>query len=154
MSGRLWPARSHGLSNSARRVFWGLLCLTYIAATARAQERREREPNSVYAERRAKLAAQADGPIILWGFTGREEVSQAYVFAQEENFYYLTGHNEEGAGLIIFPAGHKGDVSNVFARNSFSPRKEFAERKMERHSHVAPGSRHRSTHGICCREIV
>jgi len=34
----------------------------------------------------------------LWGFTGREEVSQAYVFGQEENFYYLTGHNEEGAG--------------------------------------------------------
>ncbi len=113
MSGRLCPVRSHGLSNSARRVLGGLLCLAYIAATARAQERREREPNSVYAERRAKLAAQADGPIVLWGFTGREEVSQAYVFAQEENFYYLTGHNEEGAGLIILPAGQKGDVSNV-----------------------------------------
>jgi Xaa-Pro aminopeptidase len=71
-----------------------------------AQQRREREPNSVYAERRAKLAAQIDGPILLWGYTGREEVSEAYVFAQEENFYYLTGHNEEGAGLIIFPAKH------------------------------------------------
>ena len=82
-----------------------MLCLAYIAATARAQERREREPNSVYAERRGKLAAQADGPIILWGFTGREEESQAYVFAQEENFYYLTGHNEEGAGLIILVNG-------------------------------------------------
>src|SRR5882757_3437990 len=103
MSGRLCPVRSHGLSNSATRVFGGLLCLAYIAATARAQERCEREPNSVYAERRAKLAAQADGPIVLWGFTGREEVSQAYVFAQEENFYYLTGHNEEGAGLILLP---------------------------------------------------
>jgi Xaa-Pro aminopeptidase len=68
-----------------------------------AQQRREREPNIIYAERRAQLAAKADGPIILWGFTGREEVSQANVFAQEENFYYLTGHNEEGAGLIIFP---------------------------------------------------
>ncbi len=78
---------------------WSLVCL----APLRAQQRREREPNSAYASRRAKLAAQADGPIILWGFTGREEVSQAYVFAQEENFYYLTGHNEEGAALIIFP---------------------------------------------------
>src|SRR5207302_89872 len=61
------------------------------------------EPNSVYAERRAKLASQVDAPIILWGFTGREEISQDYVFAQEENFYYLTGHNEEGAGLILLP---------------------------------------------------
>src|SRR6266480_177040 len=129
MSGRLWPVRSHGLSNSARRVFGGLLCLAYIAATARAQERREREPNSVYAERRGKLAAQADGPIILWGFTGREEVSQAYVFAQEENFYYLTGHNEEGAGLIILPAGQKGDVANVLRETLFLPAKNPQKEK-------------------------
>jgi Xaa-Pro aminopeptidase len=71
-----------------------------------AQQRREREPNSAYAARRAKLAAQVDAPIILWGLTGREEFSQAYVFAQEDNFYYLTGHNEEGAGLLIMPASH------------------------------------------------
>ncbi|HXY01391.1 MAG TPA: Xaa-Pro peptidase family protein, partial [Candidatus Limnocylindrales bacterium] len=45
-----------------------------------------------------------DAPVILWGFSGREEISEAYVFAQEENFYYLTGHNEEGAGLILLPA--------------------------------------------------
>lgn len=74
------------------------------ASAARAQERRDREPNSVYAQRRARLAAQVDCPIVLWGHTGREESAQTYVFAQEENFYYLTGHNEESAGLIIFPA--------------------------------------------------
>src|SRR2546426_6431976 len=129
MSGRLCPVRSHGLSNSATRVFGGLLCLAYIAATARAQERRERAPNSVYAERRAKLAAQADGPIVLWGFTGREDVSQAYVFAQEENFYYLTGHHEEGAGLIILPAGQKGDVSNVSRETLFLPAKNSQKEK-------------------------
>ncbi len=78
------------------------------APFAQAQERREREPNSVYAARRAKLAAQVDSPILLWGFTGREESSQAYIFAQEDNFYYLTGHNEEGAGLIILPSPKNG----------------------------------------------
>src|SRR5262252_5947933 len=80
-----------------------VLALNSIAWPAVAQQRRQREPNSVYAERRAKLASQVDAPIILWGFTGREEISQDYIFAQEENFYYLTGHNEEGAGLIILP---------------------------------------------------
>lgn len=88
-----------------------ILALFALAASApvtQAQQRREREPNSVYAERRAKLAAQADGPIVLWGFTGREESSQSYVFAQEDNFYYLTGHNEEGAGLIVLPAAKPG----------------------------------------------
>src|SRR2546429_5672769 len=129
MSGRQCPVRSPGLSNSARRVWGGLLCLAYIAAPARAQERREREPNSIYAERRAKLAAQADGPIVLWGFTGREEVSQAYVFAQDENFYYLTGHNEEGAGLIILPAGQQGDVSNVSRETLFLPAKNPQKEK-------------------------
>jgi Xaa-Pro aminopeptidase len=74
-----------------------------FAPTSAAQQRREREPNSVYAERRAKLAATADAPIILTGLTGREEDAQAYVFAQEENFYYLTGHNEEEAGLVLLP---------------------------------------------------
>jgi Xaa-Pro aminopeptidase len=78
--------------------FWSLL----EASTANAQQRREREPNSIYAARRAKLASEIDGPVVLWGYTGREEESQAYVFAQEENFYYLTGHNEESAALVIF----------------------------------------------------
>jgi Xaa-Pro aminopeptidase len=80
------------------------LGLASVPAPTEAQQRREREPNSAYAARRAKVAAQVDSPILLWGFTGREESSQAYIFAQEENFYYLTGHNEEGAGLIIMPA--------------------------------------------------
>jgi Xaa-Pro aminopeptidase len=79
------------------------LALIPFAASVNAQQRREREPNSAYAQRRAKLAATADAPIILTGLTGREEDAQAYVFAQEENFYYLTGHNEEEAGLILLP---------------------------------------------------
>jgi Xaa-Pro aminopeptidase len=87
-----------------RWVVAAVLFLSWSAQRVEAQQRREREPNSVYAERRAKLASQVDAPIILWGFTGREEASQDYVFAQEENFYYLTGHNEEGAGLILLPS--------------------------------------------------
>jgi Xaa-Pro aminopeptidase len=96
----------------SRRLFWQSDCGTLIllalaslpfALPAAAQQRREREPNSVYAQRRAKLAATADAPIILTGSTGREEDSQAYVFVQEENFYYITGHNEEEAGIILLP---------------------------------------------------
>jgi Xaa-Pro aminopeptidase len=70
---------------------------------AMAQQRREREPNSVYAERRAKLASNIDGPIVLLGYTGREVEAQTHIFAQEENFYYLTGHNEPEAALILLP---------------------------------------------------
>src|SRR5260370_40933264 len=121
MSGRLWPVGFLCPSNSATRASWGLLCLVCFTASARAQERREREPNSVYAERRAKLAAQVDGPIVLWGYTGREEVSQTYVFEQEENFYYLTGHNEEGPSLLILPLARGGDSANGTRETLFLP---------------------------------
>jgi Xaa-Pro aminopeptidase len=88
---------------------FGLLVIFLVglaaAFPAAGQQRREREPNSAYAQRRAKLAAQVDGPILLVGYTGREEESQSYVFAQEENFYYFTGHNEEGAALLLLPGG-------------------------------------------------
>jgi len=129
MSGRLWSVRSNGLLNSATAIFWGLLCLACLATSIRAQERREREPNSVYAERRAKLAAQADGPIVLWGFTGHEEVSQTYIFAQEENFYYLSGHNEEGAGLLILPAPKNGEATNGPRETLFLPAKNPQKEK-------------------------
>jgi Xaa-Pro aminopeptidase len=91
-------------------LIWLSACCS--APSAQAQERRDREPNSVYAERRAKLAAQVESPIVLWGLTGREESAQTYIFAQEENFYYLTGHNEEGAGLIILPAKSSSDAAS------------------------------------------
>lgn len=109
---------AHGAA--AGRIAVVLFCLACMVPLTCGQQRREREPNSVYAERRAKLAARVDGPIILWGFTGREEVSQAYVFAQEENFYYLTGHNEEGAGLVLLPAGKDsaaGDAASGARKN-------------------------------------
>ena len=80
------------------------MVLAALAISSAAQQRREHEPLEVYAARRARIAAEVDGPVILTGFTGREESSENYVFAQEDNFYYLTGHNEEGAGLIILPA--------------------------------------------------
>src|SRR5208337_3928605 len=93
MSGQAWP--------------WRLAAMFLLAICAllpaMAQQRREREPNSAYAARRAKLAANIDGPIVLLGYTGKEVEAQTYIFAQEENFYYLTGHNEEESALIILP---------------------------------------------------
>jgi Xaa-Pro aminopeptidase len=103
MSGRPIRRSSYEFVPRLATCALAFLSVSY-AVPANAQQRRERESNSAYAERRTKLAAQVDGPVVLWGFTGREEVSQAYVFAQEDNFYYLTGHNEEGAALVILSA--------------------------------------------------
>ena len=54
--------------------------------------------------------AAVNAPIVIFGYTGHEEANPSYVFMQEENFYYLTGHNEEGAALLLVPesAAQKG----------------------------------------------
>src|SRR5258707_814971 len=111
------PGRSHGASGCARSKPPWRGCRTLrsspdfrILLASDTISRRDREPNQAYAERRARIAAQTDSPVVLWGFTGREEISQAYIFAQEDNFYYLTGHNEEEAGLIILPALKAGQA--------------------------------------------
>jgi Xaa-Pro aminopeptidase len=113
MSGRIRIGLSCRCKETSRALvrylFAVLALLAFITfSPTLAQQRREREPNSAYAARRAKLASNIDGPIILLGYTGKEEEAQTYIFAQEENFYYLTGHNEEEAALILLPTdAHK-----------------------------------------------
>src|SRR6202166_3249950 len=87
-------------SSILRGVFALLVLLACLAPMLRAWER---EPLSVFAERRAKLVAAVNAPVVLFGYTGHEEANPSYVFMQEENFYYLTGHNEEGAALLLVP---------------------------------------------------
>src|ERR1019366_737707 len=98
-----WMNRRSSILRSGLAVFL-LICL---APMVRAWER---EPSSVFAERRAKLIAAINAPAVLFGYTGHEEANPSYVFMQEENFYYLTGHNEEGAALLLVPesAAQKG----------------------------------------------
>lgn len=86
-----------------RGGFTFLFALVFLAALAPLAQAWEREPNSVFAERRAKLEAAINAPIVLFGYTGHEEANPSYVFMQEENFYYLTGHNEEGAAMLLVP---------------------------------------------------
>jgi Xaa-Pro aminopeptidase len=91
-------------------ILRGCVVLLLLACLAPAVGAWEREPLSVFAGRRAKLIAAINAPIVLFGYTGHEEANPSYVFMQEENFYYLTGHNEEGAVLLLVPesADQKG----------------------------------------------
>jgi Xaa-Pro aminopeptidase len=83
-----------------RGVFALLVLLVCLTPVLKAWER---EPLTVFTERRAKLVAAVNAPIVMFGYTGHEETNPSYVFMQEENFYYLTGHNEEGAALLLVP---------------------------------------------------
>ena len=65
----------------------GVFALLLVAALAPILRAWEREPLSVFAERRARLVAAVNAPVVLFGYTGHEEANPSYVFMQEENFY-------------------------------------------------------------------
>ena len=86
-----------------RLLLHALIAVLVVACMAPALGAWEREPLSVFAARRAKLMAAVNAPVVVFGYTGHEEANPSYVFMQEENFYYLTGHNEEGAAMLLVP---------------------------------------------------
>jgi Xaa-Pro aminopeptidase len=65
---------------------------------------RFRQPSSEYQARREKLRTALDAPLVLFGFTGHEDASEVAVFFQEPYFYYVTGHNEPGAVVVLVPS--------------------------------------------------
>ncbi len=81
-----------------------LLAAVVMACACGVASARFRQPSDEYAARRAKLRAAVDGPIVVYGYTGHEDASEVAIFFQEESFYYLTGHDEPGAVLLITPA--------------------------------------------------
>ncbi len=89
--------------NTRKSLLCGVIAVVLVACVAPMLQAWEREPLSVFAERRAKLIAAINAPVVLFGYTGHEEANPSYVFLQEENFYYLTGHDEEGAALLLVP---------------------------------------------------
>ncbi len=110
-----------------RRTGWARAALALLAVVLcfSVAYPREREPNNSYAERRARLRAQVDAPVVIFGFTGREDASPSYIFGQEENFYYLTGHNEEGAVLLLLPEKAEGATKEILF---LPPRNKLQER--------------------------
>lgn len=64
----------------------------------------EREPNTEYASRRARLAEQVKGSaLVLFGAPDSDLVK----FKQTDNFYYLTGFSEPDAVLVIDATGER-----------------------------------------------
>lgn len=86
------------------RVFLSMgLAILLLAATFAANAGGP-VPLEEYAARRARLRAELEAPVVLFGYSGREDVSPETTFRQEENFYYLSGHSEEEAALLLIPA--------------------------------------------------
>ena len=79
------------------------LLLLAIACASLLIQARFRQPNAEYQARRAKLRSAINAPIVVFGYTAHEYSGELAVFSQGENFYYLTGHSEPDAALLLIP---------------------------------------------------
>jgi Xaa-Pro aminopeptidase len=95
-----------------------MLTVVAVLATALAAGAWEREPLSVYHERRVRLMQDAggNGVIVLYSY-GEEEVAASVTqFRQNEEFYYLTGWNEPGAIMLLVPKAPAAGENPVLAQ--------------------------------------
>jgi Xaa-Pro aminopeptidase len=92
---------------------------------------RFRQPNADYQARRDKLRAALNGPVVLYGYTGHEDVSEVAVFFQEPNFYYLTGHDQPDAALVLIPNSPAGVPLEGPHEILFLPPRDPAQEKWE-----------------------
>jgi Xaa-Pro aminopeptidase len=99
------PTRAHLLSLV-------LLALLSLLCAIQFAEARFRQPNEEYKARRDKLMSSVDGPVVIFGYTGHEDASEVAVFFQEPYFYYLTGHDEPDAALLLIPSPRGGSPTD------------------------------------------
>lgn len=97
------------IRSAARRAAMLVCAVTLAAMLARA---RFPEPVAEYQARRATLRAKLDAPLLLLGYTSKQDPSEVAIFYQEPNFYYLTGHDEADAALMILPDAPAGQTWN------------------------------------------
>ena len=102
--------------------------LVFSAGVASA---RFRQANEEYAARRAKLVAQADGPIVVFGYTGHEDPTDFVPFFQEKNYYYLTGDDEPGGAVLLIPDAPNGKKIEGPHEILFLPARDYAQEKWE-----------------------
>ena len=88
-----------------KRSIGTLLMALAILVSALAAGAWEREPLSVYHQRRARLLHDLgnDGVVVLYGYSEEEVAASVTSFRQNEQFYYLTGWNEPDAIILLVP---------------------------------------------------
>jgi len=107
------------------------LALLAILGFAQLAQARFRQPNEEYQARRARVRAQIDAPLVIFGYTGHEDASEVAVFYQEPYFYYLTGHDEPGAALVLFPGAPNAKPSEGPPEILYLPERDLRQEEWE-----------------------
>jgi len=102
-----------------------------LAKTALPASAWEREPNSVYHERRARLVKETgDGVVVLFGYNEDDVAATVTQFHQNEAFYYLTGWHEPTAMMLLVPKAAKpGEPAEIDKEILFIPAHDYRQEK-------------------------
>jgi Xaa-Pro aminopeptidase len=117
--------------NRSRILFLFLLAL-FLAPGVFPALGWEREPLTVFHERRERLvrATGGDGVIVLFGYRDADVAASVITFHQNENFYYLTGWNQPDAMMLLVPKAAKPGASpELGSEVLFVPAHNFVEEK-------------------------
>jgi Xaa-Pro aminopeptidase len=114
-----------------KRLAVGMIAAIVALLSAGIATARFRQANEEYAARRAKLVAQVDGPVVVFGYTGHEDLSEFALFFQEKNFYYLTGDDEPGGAVLLIPDPPAGKKLNGPREILYLPARDYAQEKWE-----------------------
>ena len=108
-----------------------MLLLSLVLLSFPSAQARFRQPSSEYQARRAKLRSLVNNPIVIYGYSGHENASEVAVFFQETYFYYLTGHDEPGAALLIVPDASNSKPSPAPREILYLPPRDLAQEKWD-----------------------
>jgi len=114
-----------------RKLTVRLILLLLAVTGSYLVQARFRQPNAEYQERRASLRERVNGPVVLFGYTSRQEGGEVAVFFQDENFYYLTGYNEPDAALLIIPNLPGGKAASGPSEILYLPPRDATRAKWE-----------------------
>jgi Xaa-Pro aminopeptidase len=119
---------TRGVTRAALRF---ALLLFALPLTALILDARFPQPHAEYQARRVKLRGAVDAPVVLFGYTGSEDASEVAVFFQEPNFYYVSGHDEPGAALVLIPDAVAGKQQDGPHEILFLPARNLGQEKWE-----------------------
>jgi Xaa-Pro aminopeptidase len=116
------------IRKAARQALVVMCALVMAAVLAEA---RFPQPAAEYQARRAKLRAKLDAPLVIFGYTAQQDGSEVAIFFQEPNFYYLTGHDQAGAALLLLPDAPAGKTAEGPREILYLPARNLQEEKWE-----------------------
>jgi Xaa-Pro aminopeptidase len=116
---------------SVSTLLGAALALLAVPCVCQLGQARFRQSNEEYRARRADLRASVDAPVVIFGYTGHEDASEVAVFYQEPYFYYLSGHDEPGAALVLLPGAPNARLSEGPQEILYLPAHDFEQEKWE-----------------------